>query len=382
MNRRRLTEAALAGLGIALILAALAARQGWWDGHFMPIFAIARSTLVAAEMTVRGLIGLTGAALVLVLRRPIAAALTRATIGGALRIFVAVMLALGCAELILRVRPPYPHDANPMKREPRRQVDRWLGWEFVPARSAVAEEAGRRVSYSFDAAGHRVSAPGGMVDVERPTLLFTGESIMTGFGLAWEETIPARVGALLGIQSANLAVFDYSNDQSYLRLAAELPRFREPVAVVTLFMPSLFDRNLLGNRPRLAAGLVWRPAGQSWRLATLLRWLIPYRGSGAVEEGITRTRDSLRALVDLARARGAEPLIVVPQFGSESATDEMLRRQILDDTRLPYVHVILDPSWHLPGDLHPDSRGAQAIAIAVARRLRGRYAEGIQNDTD
>jgi hypothetical protein len=382
MNRRRLTEAALAGLGIALILAALAARQGWWDGHFMPIFAIARSTLVAAEMTVRGLIGLTGAALVLVLRRPIAAALTRATIGGALRIFVAVMLALGCAELILRVRPPYPHDANPMKREPRRQVDRWLGWEFVPARSAVAEEAGRRVSYSFDAAGHRVSAPGGMVDVERPTLLFTGESIMTGFGLAWEETIPARVGALLGIQSANLAVFDYSNDQSYLRLAAELPRFREPVAVVTLFMPSLFDRNLLGNRPRLAAGLVWRPAGQSWRLATLLRWLIPYRSSGAVEEGITRTRDSLRALVDLARARGAEPLIVVPQFGSESATDEMLRRQILDDTRLPYVHVILDPSWHLPGDLHPDSRGAQAIAIAVARRLRGRYAEGIQNDTD
>jgi len=40
------------------------------------------------------------------------------------------------------------------------------------------------------------------------------------------------------------------------------------------------------------------------------------------------------------------------------------------------VHVILDPSWHLPGDLHPDSRAAEAIAIAVARRLRGRYAEG------
>jgi hypothetical protein len=376
MNRRRLTEAAVAGLGIALILAALAAGQGWWDGHFMPIFAIARSTLVAAEMTVRGLIGLTGAALVLVLRHPIAAVLSRATIGGTLRICIAVALALGCAELILRVHPPYPHDANPLKREPRRQVDRWLGWEFVPARSAVAEEAGRRVPYSFDAAGHRVSAPGGTVDVDRPTLLFTGESIMAGFGLAWEETIPVRVGALLGIQSANLAVSDYSNDQSYLRLAAELPRFREPVAVVTLFMPSLFDRNLLGNRPRLAAGLVWRPAGQSSRLAALLRWLIPYRSSAAVEEGITRTRDSLRALVDLARARGAEPLIVVPQFGPESVTDEMLRRRILDDTRLPYVHVILDPSWHLPGDLHPDSRAAEAIAIAVARRLRGRYAEG------
>jgi hypothetical protein len=48
----------------------------------------------------------------------------------------------------------------------------------------------------------------------------------------------------------------------------------------------------------------------------------------------------------------------------------MLRRRILDDARLPYVRVTLDPSWHLPGDLHPDSRGAQAIAIAVAGRLR------------
>ncbi len=371
MSRRRLTEAALAGLGIALILAALAADQGWWDRHFMPIFAIQRSTLIAAERVVRGLIALAGAALSLVLRRPIAAALSGATIGGSLRILLAVVLALGAGELILRAHPPHPHDANPLEQEPRRRADPWLGWEFVPARSVVAEEAGRRVSYSFDEAGHRVPTPGSAVDVERPTLLFTGESIIAGFGLVWEETIPARVGALLEIQSANLAVSDYSNDQSLLRLAAELPRFRKPVAVMTLFMPSLFDRNLLDNRPYLAAGLVWQPADRHWRLAELLGWLVPYRSSATVEQGITRTRDSLRALIDLARARGAEPLIVVPQFGPESATEEMLRRRILDETGLPYVHVKLDPSWHLSGDLHPDPRAAQAIAIAVAGRLHG-----------
>jgi hypothetical protein len=50
----------------------------------------------------------------------------------------------------------------------------------------------------------------------------------------------------------------------------------------------------------------------------------------------------------------------------------MLRRRILDEAGLPYVHVRLDPSWHLPGDLHPDPRAAQAIAIAVAGRLHGR----------
>ena len=97
MSRLRLTEAALAGLGIALILAALAPGQGWWDRHFMPIFAIERSTLVAAEMVVRGLIALAGAALLLVLRRPIAAIVNRATIGGALRIFLAVVLAVAGA---------------------------------------------------------------------------------------------------------------------------------------------------------------------------------------------------------------------------------------------------------------------------------------------
>jgi hypothetical protein len=369
MSRRRAIEAALATFGVALILAAIAAGPSWWDRHFMPIFAIQRSTLVAAEMAMRGVIGMAGAVLLVVLRRPIAAALSRATTGGALRTSLAVVVALGSSELILRAHPPYPHDADPLEQEPRRQADPWLGWVFAPARSVLAEEAGRRVAYSFDASGHRVSAPGTPVDVERRTLLFTGESIIAGFGLDWEETIPARVGALLGIQSANLAVSDYSNDQSYLRLAAELPRFREPVAVVTLFMPSLFDRNLLGNRPRLAAGLVWRPPAQDWRLTALLRWLIPYRSSAAVEQGITRTRDSLRALVDLARARGAEPLIVVPQFGPESATEDLLRRRILDEAGLPYVRVELDPSWHLPGDLHPDSRGAQAIAIAVAGRV-------------
>jgi hypothetical protein len=221
-----------------------------------------------------------------------------------------------------------------------------------------------------------VSAAGADVDFERPTLLFTGESIMTGFGLAWEETIPARVGALLGIQSANLAVSDYSNDQSYLRLASELPRYREPVAVVTLFMPTLFDRNLLDNRPLLAEGLVWQPIVRHWRLTTLLHWLIPYRSSFTVERGIARTRAGLRSLVDLARARDALALIVVPQFGAESAAEETLRRRILDDAGLPYVLVRLDPSWHLRGDLHPDPRAAEAIAVAVAGRLRAAALTG------
>ena len=369
MRLYRVTHAALVGVGIALLLSARLANQDWWDRHFLPIFALRRETLVIAEQTVRVVMALAGAALALVLARPIAGMLSRATLAGMLRILLALLLALGASEVALRARPPHPHDADSLLLEPRRQPDPRLGWVFVPARSVLALEAGRRVSYSFDASGHRVPSPGATVDADRPSLLFTGESIVAGFGLGWQNTIPARVSALLGMQSVNMAVSDYSNDQSYLRLAAELPRFRQPVAVVTLFMPSLFDRNLLGNRPHLDTGLVWRPAVQPWRLVQLFHWLIPYRSSAAIERSVQGTRETLCALVDLARSRGAEALIVVPQFEPESATDEMLRRRILDEPNLPYVQVKLDPSWHLPDDRHPDERGAKAIAAAVARAI-------------
>lgn len=371
---RRLAEATLVTLALASILTGLAANQQWWDRHFLPMFAFERSRIVTAELAVRLSFVLAGVALY-AFRRAIVAVCRRATLGGVLRALLAVALALTAGELILRAYPPHPHDADPLETEPRQRPDRLLGWTFVPARSVSAREAGRLVSYSFDAAGLRVPARATAVDLDKPTLVFTGESIMAGFGLSWQETIPARVGALLGAQSANLAVFDYSTDQAYLRLAAELPRFRRPIAVVTLFMPSLFDRNLLHNRPYLSAGNVWHPAQPHWQLTELLRWLIPYRSNSVIEQGIIETRGSLRALVALARARGAEPLIVVPQLGPESREEQMLRKLVLDEAGLPYVHVMLNPSWHLPGDSHPDPRAARTIAVAIARRLAVRFPD-------
>jgi hypothetical protein len=363
-------EIMVGGFAILLLGGALAADQAWFDQHFLPIFAIRHSVMIAAEQGVRGFAILTATILLLICRRPIALLLSQATVGGILRGVLACGLALGTVELILRVHPLHPHDADPLALEPRRQPDPLLGWKYLPSRSVVAREAGRDVAYSFDAASYRVPTPGAKVDTARPTLIFTGESIIIGFGLAWDQTIPAQVGASLGMQSANLAASDYSNDQSYLRLVAELPRFQKPVAVMTLFMPSLFDRNLLGNRPHLGPGLAWQPPEQPWRLVALLRWLVPYRGVAAIDKGIVQTRDSLGALVRLACARGAQPLIIVPQFGEASPVEEGLRRRILDETGLPYVRVRLDPTWHLPGDAHPDARGAQAIAAAVIARLR------------
>jgi hypothetical protein len=121
-------------------------------------------------------------------------------------------------------------------------------------------------------------------------VLFTGESVMFGEGLTWEESIPAQVGGMLGVQSANLAVHGFGTDQAYLRLERELPRFRRPVAVVSLFMTALFGRNLDDDRPHLGPGLVWQPAEHHDRLTSLGKLLVPYRRDETVARGVAVTR--------------------------------------------------------------------------------------------
>jgi hypothetical protein len=103
---------------------------------------------------------------------------------------------------------------------------------------------------------------------------------------------------------------------------------------------------------------------------TLAGLLVPFRRHATVEHGIAVTREALRAMVDLARGRHAEPLIVVPVAGGESAPERALRERILDQGHVPYVVVAFDSSWHVVGDHHPDARAAQLIARAIAERLR------------
>jgi hypothetical protein len=143
------------------------------------------------------------------------------------------------------------------------------------------------------------------------------------------------------------------------------------VAVVTLFMPSLFGRNLDEDRPHLGPGLVWLPgsAGRS-RLTSIAKLIVPYRSDETVERGIIVTREVLRAIADLAHSRGATPLILVPQFGVEAPVELTLRQRVLDDAGFSYVFVEIDAAWRLPWDRHPNPQAAHALAAAVTARLR------------
>lgn len=354
----------------------MAANRQWLDHHFLPPFFVSRDIYVLALSLMRLALVLLGAALALLVRPRIMRFIARTPpgkiMGDVVRVSIAIVLALGASEMILRLTFRHSSEEQPVTQVPWRRRDSRLGWVFVPARTGRDMAGGRMIEYAFDPAGYRVRRSGDAVDPGRPTILFTGESIMAGQGLTWEETVPAQVEKLMSVQTANIAVHGFASDQAYLRLSAELPRFRRPLAVVALFTPQLFDRNLDEDRPHLGPGLAWLPGQPRWRLAMIASWLMPYRSADAIEQGIVQTREVLRATVELARARGATPLILVPQFLPEGDIERALRRRILDETGLPYVWVGLDPNWRLPYDRHPDARSAQAMAVAVASHLQGR----------
>jgi hypothetical protein len=361
-----LAAIAVACIGCALLVAAAAANRAWFDRHFLPSFWTPHEEIVRRGMLVRAAVAVAGALIVAVSRR-VGRIFVREPLH-ALTLPLAVVLAFVATELILRRRAVPPS-------EPRTHADARLGWSFDAGRTGTATLLGRRTSYAFDRNGYRVASQAVQTNFDAPTILFTGESIMVGHHLAWADTIPAQTSAELGLQSANIAVSGFATDQSYLRLTAELPRFRHPVAVVALFAPAIFDRNLDDDRPHLAPGLVWSPPVRHWHTVSLAARAIGYRSDQAIERGVAMARDVLTATVRLARSRGAVPLIVVPQFEPEEPGERELRRRILDEAQLPYVYVPIDADDRVENDGHPDEDGAREIAEGIADALRSAVDE-------
>ena len=373
LGARVSAEILVASIGGAFLACAIVANQRFLDRHFVPSFFLPRHWYVVLQTSGRLVMAAFGLWLVAVGRSRAGCFASRSP-ARALHFVIATVLAIGASNLMLRSVHLRPAEWLSPEDEPRRQADPRLGWTCVPQRIGHKNTSGRVIDYAIDAAGYRVNRLDEPVDPERPTILFTGESVMFGEGLTYEESIPAQVGTMMSVQTANLAVHGYGNDQAYLRLQTELPHFRRPVAVVSLFMTALFGRNLDQDRPHLGPGLVWLPAEHRSRLSSLAKLIVPYRADTTVNRGVTVTREVLRATNELARVHGATPLLVVLQFGQEDQAESMLRRRILDEASIPYVFVEIDSSWRLPWDRHPNARAARSIATTIASELRGRLA--------
>ena len=369
--RRIVAEVLVTALALALLGLAAFASRAWFERHFLPEFFQPRNEQLRWLMLVR----LTAAGLGLLLLWPARPWLGRwaASKSGrdlaldVLPTLLAVVLALGVSEVLLHRLPWFSTHQLTRQKEPLRRIDPVMGWAYAENRVGRGVLGGRMIEYAFDHAGHRVRAAGQEVDYAAPSVVFVGESIITGNGVTYEESIPARVGARLGLQPANLSVGGYATDQMYLRFRPEWPRYARPRALVILFMPSLFHRNLEHDRPHLAPGLIWRPPSDDPRLFQIGHRLAPYRSDQDLADGMTMTRQALAAMVAMARAKGAVPLIVVPDLQAETTEEELIRARVLEG--LPSLRVAVDPAWHVAHNRHPDARGDAVIADAVATWL-------------
>ena len=368
--RRGIVLGLVIAAGLALLALAWRADVAWFDRHFLPVFFVPYPAYRMGETVARcglALLGLGVLALAPPLSRWAERSSAQAMAGDLARIILALVLAAAFGEAGLRLAFPRSTEAPQSGVEPLRRADPRLGWTFVPARVGRQTVHGATVDYAFDADGFRVAGLDHPVDFARPSILFSGESIVTGAGLPWDQTFAAQTAAALNLQPANLSVFAYSDDQAWLRLADLLPRFQQPKAVVMLVSPGLMFRDLEVERPHLDPALDWRPAEPGSRLAALARLFVPYHGVGAINLTERKVRAELTEAVRRARARGAEPLILVPRFGPEDPREAVLRHKVLDG--LPYLMVELDPAWRQPHDPHPDARGARALAEALTQAL-------------
>jgi len=355
-----------------LVTFAALADTGWYERHVAPNYCIDRPTW--PWQLVRVAAAVLAVVLVAVVRPRLARALARLParellVTGAWSV-VALAAALGVVELYLR----HTHwDERPRAREVGElQTDARLGWTLLPDRTLAFDEGGRRFTYHVDARGERVPGPGGSGDPDAPTLVVAGESIAFGHGLDWDETFYARVGRALGLEVVNAAVVAYSTGQAYLRLLDTLPRLSRPRLVVMVFVPIQIQRNVARAKPHFTldeAGKLTALRAEtgfaSWRLARLFSgW--PYHDRTAVAV----TRAILVATAAAVRARGAEPLFLVANYGPPCRDPEPDALGELF-AGLPHVRVDLTPSdvIGVGGDDHPNAAGSQKIADAILAHL-------------
>jgi len=368
----RVPESICLALGLALILLAWLAGNAWLDRHVLPQTFVPRSRQIvtwAAERTVVVAIGLV---LIFPVRRHVGRALRAGRgrdLAFSLLLFViAGALAMLVSEAVLRTGNWERLERWRAEEEPLRHAEPIVGWVNVPGRVGFETYHGRTIRYDVDAQGRRVADLRRPPDPAQPSILFVGESMLFGYRLNWTETAVARIGAETRLQPVNLSVNGYGTDQEWLRLRQELPHFARPRAVVALFAPMMIERSLYRYRPRLDEDLRWHAAEPGWRLGKLVRKLLPYHSAARIESGIAATRASLIAIVAAAHARGARPLILVPEFGAEQPIERRLREQVL--AGLPFVLVRMDPDWAIPGDGHPDARANAAMTRAVVAALK------------
>ena len=357
---------------LLFLLLAVHMDRDWAGRHLLPDILVASDWLMAIIQAERAILLLLALLLLLaVFPRPGRSPAQRGDAALlSLRIGAMILLALPASEVVRQFFSGRNGQPWNQGDQPLRRPDATLGWVTIPGRRALDPEFPWRPLYVIDRHGYRVAAPGLTVDTAAPSILFVGESIMFGKGLAWDQSVAGLLQRQSGIQSANLSVTAYSAGQTFLRLRQELPRFRRPVAVVILFAPTLLVRDLDRTRPWFDSAGHLHPAQRGWNLTRLAHVLFPYRSPAAIAEAVATDRRLLLTAVAMVRARGAVPIVLVPVFQPEPARERELHAAIFDHAAIPHLVVPLGRGWRLLPDFHPDAHANAVMAAALWARLK------------
>jgi hypothetical protein len=361
---RRLAQAVIVLAALALLAFTWHCDEGWFDKHvFLPqqFFIPASRGIVFWSRTMAA-----ASALLLLLLVPF---LPRGA--SARRLLVAVLLTLPAAEGLLRwrmgrlIRPDLLTAMDALTASHPR-----YGLTLAASIDRVQPLSGRAIRFRTDGEGRRISDAA--VDPALPSLVFTGESTVAGFGLQWEESFPALLGARLHLQVVNLASPAYRADQSWLRLKDALPRLEHPVAVVGIFMPGLVGRSFAGQRhprvrPSPSGGVEIVPPEAPTLLqqsGTYRLWRHLYWSDAEVEEGLRSITVVMNDMKAFANARGAACIFLVTGRAPQWMLHELFEAPALD-----YV-VVEVPQTELLAEGHPGPAGSIRIADALETRLR------------
>ena len=372
--------------GVLLVVWAWRADRRWFEIHTMPVFCAEHPGQLVRAAIERWIAGGVGVLLLFVVRpragRWARRHSAREIAGAAARVFGAVLLALVVTDGVLRLRKSTP-PTTLLHYEPDSEGD--PRFTYRARRSHVTEHVvgEKKLRFVIDANGYRVRSKDEIVDHARPTILFTGESVASGFGLNYEETYAAMVADGLGVQSVNLAVQGYGSDYAHVRLAEELPRFSHPLGTVSLVMHMLVDRNVWPDRPHFVIfedGTSRFVPAEDQRTKFNSPLLDVFRRLYHSEEGLRRTRALMVATARESLARGALPLFLLVNCGTPCLPDETgapsIERTLFEGLDLAHVRVDLNNDVFDFSIGHPSARGHRQIADAVERALRERGIVG------
>jgi hypothetical protein len=398
-TRPRLASAIAITLGVGVValgctlVAGMLADRRWFDRHVSWPFYLGRP--VGMEHAIR--IGFAGVGLLVLValrwvgarwlgRRRLAeetgVGAPRFTPWPALRIALALGMAFVAAEGAMRLVKRWAHGPGSSDYELRvGQPDPLFGWAARPSHTTTFNDHGRSYSYAVNALGFRSRTESDRPDLAKPTLVVTGESIASGYGLDFDDTFAARCGRDLGLPVVDVAEGGYGIDQAYLRLQRALDQTARPAVVLTVVVFLYLGRSLRDDRPRLildeggAFKLVPPASGffARLRLRDIIHNRVSYVSEANLQQALAFVRSAIAATARLARAHGAIPVFIIPSLGPERSLDDhdeaWLIREVFPDPALPFVLVDLGPELLFPHDGHPNARGAKKIADAVEAKL-------------